>query len=339
MEPKLIPDAPTDTGTNWIDDDGLLRDEGVIFGRAVGTADMSGEGGPLHWKLEAIRSHYRRQVASPEASAAGCMERIDILKQEQQEAQQAIAEAEEALATDGNEDAPQRVRDTVGFLFALIACVGMPVLVLDLLRPEAFEFPIVVAVVAATAGLFSLFQSRSVLFVSHGHLRSSPEQPETWKVYLTELLPPLAAAAFVATFAHVPGKAGATAAAFVFLAVVFWITGRLALSALPRIGAAAVLARRSRQHMRSAEEARTRLAAAEEALAKEQEQQRVHLIEIGRATHMADAKVALFLSEYELARRHAVLRNERAVQRAATAHEPPPLQPEILPTLSAEPAA
>lgn len=335
------PSSLTDPGAAWIEDDGLLRDEGVIFGRAVGTAPIEQDSGPLHWKLEAIRSHYRRQAASAQAALDASDDRMLELTATLEQASADLADKEAQRVAAEDIDAPMRVRDGFGLALALVACVCAPLVVLGLLRPDAFAEPIAVAIAVTVAGLFSLFQSRSLLFVSNAHLRRDDRLPELWKVYLAELLLPIAAAAFVAVFAHRADAWGQTIVVFAFLLCLFWVTGKLTLSTLPRV-AAAVTAARERARLRTeAQEARTKRDAAVTALDELRTTLQEQRAEVARFTHTADARVALFLSEFELARRYARLREEKlkarreadaarereAEARAATASAASPSRP------------
>ena len=307
-----------------VEDDGLLRDEGVIFGRAVGTAPIEKDGGPLHWKLEAIRSYYRKQAASAQAALDASDERMRELGAVLEQATAALADKEAQRLAAEDIDAPLRVRDGFGLVVALVACVGAPLVVLSVLRPDAFAQPVPVAIAVTVAGLFSLFQARSLLFVSNAHLTRDAAQPELWKVYAAELLLPIAAAAFVAVFAHREGVWVQTAATFAFLLLLFWVTGKLTLSALPRVAAAVTAAREHKRLHAEAQEARAKREGAVSALEMLRGQLQEQRAEVARFNHTADARVALFMSEFELARRYARLREEklREQRAAAVASEP-----------------
>ncbi|HSU13048.1 MAG TPA: hypothetical protein VLK66_03035 [Longimicrobium sp.] len=283
--------ASTSTSTDgatldfrWIEDDGLLRDEGVLFGLA------RDEGG-LKAKEECIRAYYlfcraetARVRAGLEAELARCESREAALPRPP-------ASVEPAFPGDGA-PAALAVRYGLGILASAAACVGTGALVYDQLR-SAFGPAALVTLGVVAAGFFTAFLPVSLLFVADGAER--PGRVELWKIRLAEFGVPLVAAVFVAVWAweRLGGVRAVSTAALLFLVFVF--AGRQLLSSVPRLGEAIRTMRAQRGaravDLRHQAEARTdELRRAIASLRSDAEWDAIR-----------DAKVALFRSEFGLA--------------------------------------
>jgi len=283
----------------WIQNEGLLGDEGVVFGLGAGDESVA-------YKEECIRAYYRRQVAHTARERGALQHEIDRLRERIGELTAQAGALTAPAATVPAEAGYALVwRYGLGIAAAALACAGTATLVFNQLRPELQAAGVVTLGVVA-AGFFTAFLPVSVLFVNDGDER--PGNVELWKVRLAEVGMPLVATAFVTTWAWPrlgPARALATAA---LLFLVFTFAGRQILSSVPRLGESL---RRVRDGRASDELAREN---ARRAAAMGEEAARMHAREAELRREAAalpsdaewdavrDGKLALFRSEYELAR-------------------------------------
>src|SRR5690606_24687899 len=88
VNPASVPNSATETvggetdltnhqtsNTAWIENDGLLRDDGAIFGTVCGCNGIDG-GNALEHKLASIRNYYLKQAADRIAHATYLEEEI-----------------------------------------------------------------------------------------------------------------------------------------------------------------------------------------------------------------------------------------------------------------------
>jgi hypothetical protein len=286
----------------WVENDGLLRDEGVVFG-------LSQDNAALEYKVAAITAYYSRWRADAERRTQALRQEIEDVAAVRDGLSMTVAQ-ETRAPVDGQfteTDEPGTgvlLRYALGALAAIATCVGISVLAYEQLRPDFALAGVVTAGVVA-AGFFTAFLPVSILFVGDGTRRTG--EVELWKVRLAEFGLPLVSAAFVVAWAWErlgPARAAATGA-LLFLAFVF--AGRQFLSSVPRM-AAAWRSLRAARRARAAELAGARKAQADEASIRSAEDRLVVLRrQLGGIRGPAewdairDAKLALFRSEYELA--------------------------------------
>jgi hypothetical protein len=266
----------------WVEDEGLLRDEGVLFG-------LARDDGGLKAKEECIRAYFllcRAETTRVRGALEAELARLESLKEPPQP-----REAEGSPVPEGS-PAALAVRYALGIMGAAAACAGTAVLVHEQLRaaigPAA---PVTAGVVAA--GFFTSFLPVSLLFTADGAER--PGRTELWKIRLAEFGLPLAAALFVAAWSAERLGLVRTVATAVLLFLVFAFCGRQVLSSIIPFGAAlgAMRTRRAASPADARETAEARADEVRRALAA---------LRSGEEWDaLRDAKLALFRSEFELA--------------------------------------
>lgn len=284
----------------WIEDDGLLRDEGVVFG-------LAGDSAALTYKETAIRSYFRRLAAESDRSRALLGKEIEALQNPEAftAAVAGIVEANSPAApAEGDAPGALVARYALGMLGALLMCMGTGVFVYEQLKP-VFAAAGVITLGVVAAGLFTSFLPVSLLFVGDAERRSG--EVELWKVRLAELGVPLVAAVFVVAWAWERLGIIRSAASAALLFMVFAFAGRQLLSSVPRAGEAIRALgwqRAMRRAVRDSQlgEARAR---AERAARGQQildlQRQLARIPSAAEWDAACEAKLALFRSEYELA--------------------------------------
>jgi hypothetical protein len=280
----------------WIDNEGLLRDEGVVFG-------LAGNANALEEKQVAIRAYYRLWAADGARRRQAIEDELAPLTEqlaEQEKTTSRASAASQAAWADADEHGAGGLvaRHALGLAAAAATCVGTAFFVYEQLRP-AFQNPAIVTAGVVGAGFFTAFLPVSLLFVGDGVRRDGAV--ELWKVRLAEFGLPLVAAAFVVAWAMerlAPAQAIATGA-LLFLAFAF--TGRQLLSSVPRLGSAIRALRQERAADRRLRpgNARDSGGRADTVAALRRELAALRSPEEWEA--ICQAKLAIFRSEYELA--------------------------------------
>jgi hypothetical protein len=266
----------------WIENDGLLRDEGVVFG-------LAGDREGLARKEECIRAYYRRWIAEDDRRRAA-------IESEMRDTVVA-GSAPTPPRPEGDDAGALAFRHLAGIVAASAACVGTGVLVYEQLR-GSFVWPGAITMGVVAAGFFTTFLPISLLFTSDRGDRQGGV--ELWKVRLAEFGLPLASAAFVVSWGWDRLGPARSAATLVLLFLAFTFAGRQLLSSIPWLGGAV---RRLRSDRIAAIQA---VRAAGEEAARAERRASLHR-ELGALRSQAeweairDAKLALFMSEYELA--------------------------------------
>lgn len=312
---SVLTEAP-----DWIADDGLLRDEGVIVGRALGTDPLSENNGPHFWKLETIRAYYDERRAPLKAQLEAIRRQLTRLQHREAELREELVRHERALAALAEVETrlPLTGRNLLLAAILTVVCALTPFVVAELLPSERFEHPLAVAMALSLLGLFALFQGRSLLVAADARLSGAPMRPERWKLYAMELLPPLAVALLVAALAHRSEEGWLPTLVIGFaLLLLLLIPGRLLMSllarTLPELSGWWRMAShrwRLRRHHRRAAAALRRDLEKLTRLRMQLEDETIPLLE--RKLAFLDArcrrKEALFRSEMELARQRNLLR-------------------------------
>lgn len=305
----------------WIEDEGLLRDEGVVFGLMRNAA-------ALKEKEAAIRAFHRRRMAEDARRRLAVQAEMDPLLRRHARAADADRAAESAAAVAPSlvpiapsvaspvapaqmaaETAAETAADAeaqaagglaaryaLGLAAAAVACAGTSVFVFEQLRPH-FQHPALVTAGIVAAGCFTASLPVSLLFTGDGARRASGV--ELWKVRLAEFGLPLVASLFVVAWgwpAMGPARAAATGA-LLFLAFTF--AGRQALSTVPPLGAAVRVLRRERE-LRRARAPRTDPRALEDAVAALR-RQLAGMRSDEEWDALCETRLSIFRSEYELA--------------------------------------
>ncbi|TAH14637.1 MAG: hypothetical protein EAZ14_03645, partial [Runella slithyformis] len=134
----------------WLDDESLLRDEGVIFGLSSSKPDE---------KVAMIRTYFAHQSADLEREVEQHGERIQELNLFIEQKENRIEELKtkkntlESRQAEGEHQLPRTV---VGLVFSAAMCVGNYYLIEDTLRP-LYGNSQFIAVGVFLAGMFNLF--------------------------------------------------------------------------------------------------------------------------------------------------------------------------------------
>jgi hypothetical protein len=309
---------PSPRRLKWIEDTGLLRDEGVLFG--IATAQGVERTEALKARLDAIDSYYL-QLSAPHQS------RYDDLTKQKEKAEEKIGvlQREAEALTKPIPDLPtvttelplmpERLQGPRLMFLAgatLLGCIGSIVLVYDLLEHSRLNYPLPVSIGLTLLALFSQFAPLSLLYKHESVAEAEAERPERWKRYFAEWGVVLAAAVFVTVWSF-SDNLWVALSGLILLLVVFAISGRLLLGTLTR-GAEwfrhLVAERKRRTDRQAAEETRKEKKGAirEEVVALGKQIDQYHKdmviceIALKMFEHQAKERKALFLSEYELAR-------------------------------------
>ena len=201
---------------NWLQDETLLRDEGVIFGLSSSKSDE---------KVAIIRTYFAHQSADLEREVERHGEKIQELNLFIEQKENRIEELKSktnTLESRQPEGEHQLPRTVVGLLFSVAMCVGNYYLIEDTLRP-LYGNSQFIAVGVFLAGMFNLF-GRVSLF------HESEEKNLSWRRLLEEVGMPLAAAFFVFVQALQPQGWLRAGALLVFVFFLFLFAGKLLLS-------------------------------------------------------------------------------------------------------------
>lgn len=297
----------------WIEDEGLLRDEGVVFG-------LMRNAGALREKEAAIRAFHRRGMAEEARGRRAVQAELDALLRRQARdgsagppestAPVVPAAGPGAAAVDGETHAPGGLaaRYALGLAAAAVACAGTAAIVHGQMRPHV-QHPALVTAGIVAVGCFTASLPVSLLFAGDEARRASGVEP--WKARLAELGVPLVAALFVVAWAWESLGAPRAAATGALLFAAFAFAGRQVLSSVPRLGSALRALRQARDlrlgrglepERRVVEDAAAALRRRLAGFRSDEEWEAV-----------CETRLAIFRSEYELA--------------AARAGQPAPARP------------
>lgn len=313
----------------WIENDGLLRDEGVLFGLA------GLEEGAEH-KTSAIRKYFNEKVAAVRQERERLDHREEELESKKEEVKRRIESLEDVsrnLNEDGEEaHGPHRqdaqgdghvlTRYLLGLVFAAAVCVGNFYLVYELLSPH-FEQSLLISLGVYCAGLFSVFTPRSIFYASSESQEKEERSPELWKTWLVETGMPISASIFVVVWTYPKLEIVRSIGVFLFLSALFLLSGKLLLSILPRLLGDIRRARsnltawwKRRRDKREAEKLRSNKMEKLEERLEDVRESRDQLEGVDKIESRREAAVELFVSEFELAR-EAVNQNALTTEEAA----------------------
>ncbi len=216
----LTPPQPTQTSIpielpSWLEDETLLRDEGVIFGLSESKPEE---------KVAIIRSYFVHQTADLELDVERYGEKIQELNLFIGQKETRINELKDKAAeldARQNEGEHQLPRTIVGLVFSMAMCIGNFFLIDDTLRP-LYPNSQWIAVGVFLAGMFNLF-GRVSLF-------HDTDSSVSWRRLLEEVGMPFAAAMFVFVQALQNQTVWRAVALFVFVFFLFLFAGKLLLS-------------------------------------------------------------------------------------------------------------
>ncbi len=251
MLKNIIPEAfassfhemkqPKEPEIDWVENDGFLRDEGVIFGQSFGleTPSDSEEQSAYYWKLQAIRNYYQEKIALGKAQLHSCEERLEQASRAEEHLHQRIDALYQKLEELVYTEKPSFSLLGRNLLLACVSgvtCVLVPFVIVEIWPSGRFSDPFIVALAIGLFGLFAVFYSRSVLLAGDAYFSELSTSPERWKLYALELLPPVTAALFVVLFAYQDGDGWSRLLIlFLFLVVLLFVPGRVLMSLLPDV--------------------------------------------------------------------------------------------------------
>jgi hypothetical protein len=211
----LSPPSPFIEWPTWLEDETLLRDEGVIFGLSESKPEE---------KVAIIRNYFVHQTADLEREVERHGEKIQELNLFIEQKENRINELKEKtneLEGRNHDGEHQLPRTIVGLGFSIAMCVGTYFLIADTLKPlyPSSEW---IAVGVFLAGMFNLF-GRVSLF-------HDTETSVSWRRFLEEIGMPFAAALFVFVQAIQNQGVWRALALFVFVFFLFLFAGKLLLS-------------------------------------------------------------------------------------------------------------
>lgn len=216
-----VPNLPSATPTNtvnwpvWLEDESLMRDEGVIFGLSTSKPDE---------KTAIIRNYFAHQSADLEREVEQHGERIQELNLFIEQKENRIEELKtkkntlDSRQTEGEHQLPRTV---VGLVFSAAMCVGNYYLIEDTLRP-LYGNSQFIAIGVFLAGMFNLFGRVSLFHDTNSSV--------SWRRLLEEVGMPFAAALFVFVQALQQQPWLRAVALLVFVFFLFLFAGKLLLS-------------------------------------------------------------------------------------------------------------
>lgn len=311
-DPNVKPDSGTQPETlplsdkvdngpfYWIENEGLLRDEGVLFGIS---------GAEIEEKLAAIQNYYANKQAPLRAQKDLLDEKIGALRDDLRDANAKHLEKSK-LEKDGLIGASEHklVRHLVAFLLIVVANYGNFFLVGKFVEPT-FGFWGAIGVY-----LFGLFTSMSPVSSWLGlETETSPGAVNNFKNALLEVGPPVVTTLLIGQLAYASTQdVGLSISLILFMLFMFFFLGKLTLGLcqmLVKDWRVIVSNQREKKYQRakSKEEADQQVNFTEEEKSKlaeleEKEKQLVELISgIETLEQQKKTKVQVFKSEYLLA--------------------------------------
>lgn len=202
---------------SWLENDDLLRDEGVLFGLSDSKPDE---------KVAIIKNYFTHQTATLEREVERYGEKIQEINLfiEQRETRKDELKSKLVFLENNTiETQHQLLRTIVGLGFSVVMCIGNFFLIQNTLQP-LYGNSNWIAVGVFLAGMFNLFGSIS-LFHEAGSKVS-------WRNLLEEVGMPLAASIFVFVQALQTQSVLRSIALFGFVFFLFLFAGKLLLSNL-----------------------------------------------------------------------------------------------------------
>lgn len=216
-EQTATSDPETEQMALWLEDEGLLRDEAVLFGLSDARVDE---------KVALIRHYFAHRSADLERKVEQFNERIGELNLfiEQKENRMGELEHKRSELDARRPDEHHLPRMLVGLGLSVLMCIGNYFLIAEAIRPSYPANATFISIGVFLAGMFSLF-SRTSLF----HDSTTPITPRR---LLEEVGLPLAASFFVLVQALQQQPILNAMALFMFVFFLFLLAGKLLLGIL-----------------------------------------------------------------------------------------------------------
>jgi hypothetical protein len=264
----------------WIINEGLLRDEGTLFGIA---------GADIKEKITAIHDYYRIRKASAEA-------RREQLEKEMNRVQSELAAV---LAEMNDPDEKGKTANLVPVILQLFLYGG--VCYFNFFLESYWLSPVIHSAFICAGlylfGLFSVFLGRSIMYNAAGALtdgKDAGEKRETWKIYLEELGVPLVVSSFICVLSANAHPAPISIIAALFFFILFLLGGKGLVNTFFR-------ARAELGHIFKSIGRRKERKRKEEKLKAMQGEQVGVLATIGELDGEEEYKIHILTSEYRLA--------------------------------------
>ncbi|MEA5258768.1 hypothetical protein VB264_13310 [Arcicella aquatica] len=209
--------SPVNDQPDWLINEDILRDEGVIFGLSGSNPDE---------KISIIRHYFSQQTAETEKVMAQHQEEIGELNYWINEKESLVKDIEQQIQSLKNQEFTEQhhlLRTVVGLVLAIGIAVGNYFLIKESLQGQ-FQETTFIALGVFGAGMFNLFGRISFL---HDESKIS-----TWKRLLEEIGMPLAASFFVFAQIYATKPLLQAWALFAFIFFLFMFSGKLFLGNL-----------------------------------------------------------------------------------------------------------
>jgi hypothetical protein len=201
----------------WLENEDALRDEGVIFGLSESKAEE---------KVGAIRNYFAHQTAELEKDVEYNSEKIGELNLFIEQKETRINELiEKSRTLESRERSEHQLpRTFIGIVLSLAMCIGNYYLIDESILTNFPQNHYVIALGIFLAGMFNLFNSRSIFHEKDTSI--------SWRNLLEEVGMPLAASIFVFVQAVDNQSLLRSFALFLFVFFLFLFAGKLLLSNL-----------------------------------------------------------------------------------------------------------
>ncbi len=215
ITPNPLPNYIPEPLPNWLADEENLRDEGVFFG----LSDAPPDG-----KVAQIKAFFTRQAAPLEEAIEQYTAEMDELNRhiDQHEIHLSTLREQHSTLRDSQPGPTNGIWTAASLLLSVPMCVGNFYLIDETLRPVFANRWIAVGIYLA--GMFNLFGRTSFFYEEGTRL--------TGRRMVAEVGLPLAASAFVLTWALQARSVGQAIALFAFVFCLFLLAGKLLLSNL-----------------------------------------------------------------------------------------------------------
>jgi hypothetical protein len=197
----------------WIRNDGLLRDEGVLFGQAQDDPEP---------KLAVIRQYFKQQSDQLQLKIESNSERLAEINTKKDKLELQM----EALQTEHPEDEKElKIAKTshvaMLIVYALIMFFNFPFLYYYI-QPIHTNNAWIITGAVFLFGCLAVFQSNSLLFHANKQSGTDGEEPETWKLWLQEIGIPIVVVIYLWTFIQ-PAYGYSTAVALCLFQFIFFM--------------------------------------------------------------------------------------------------------------------
>jgi hypothetical protein len=201
----------------WLENEDALRDEGVIFGLSEAKAEE---------KIGAIRNYFAHQTAETEKTVEYHSEKIGEINLLIEQKETRINElTEKARILENRERTDHQLpRTFIGIVLSLAMCIGNYYLIDESILTNFPENHYVIALGIFLAGMFNLFNSKSLFHEKDSSI--------SWRQLLEEVGMPLAASVFVFVQSLDNQTLLRSFALFFFVFFLFLFAGKLLLSNL-----------------------------------------------------------------------------------------------------------